>query len=176
MEEKTISSRIGYRGPFFLIREHDIEFSDGKKGKRMVLEHPGAVAAIPVFADGGILLVKQYRKALEAETLEIPAGKIESGETLRDCIGRELVEETGYRAEKLTFLISYYPSAGISSEIIHIFLAENLREFGGQKPDEHCIGRTVLPLKKVEKMIREGDIQDSKTIIALRELEHRGLI
>ena len=174
--EKTIKSRIAYRGPFFLIREHEIEFPDGEKGKRMVLEHPGAVAAVPITVDGGILLVKQYRKAVEKETLEIPAGKIEPGETLRDCVNRELMEETGYRAGKLTFLISYYPSCGISSEIIHIFLAEDLREATGRNPDEHFLGRTILPLEKAQRMIREGDIRDSKTIIALRELEHRGRI
>ena len=174
--EKTISSRIGYQGPFFLIREHKIEYPDGTRGERMVLEHPGAVAALPLFSDDTILLVSQYRKALEETTLEIPAGKIETGESLEDCILRELREETGYSAGRLDFLISYFPSSGISSEIIHIFLARDLEESERGDFDEHSLSPVILRRKEVERLIGQGEIRDSKTIIALREGEHRGLI
>ena len=172
--EETEKSRIVYRGPFFLLREDRVVLPGGARKKRLVLEHPGAVAAVPLLEDGRVILVRQYRKAVERETLEIPAGKLKKGETPLQCIRRELVEETGYRAGKLEKLLSYYPSFGISNEIIHLYSARNLRLIGPPQGDESYLKIVILPLTEVERLIRAGKIRDSKTIIGIRALEKLG--
>ena len=169
---QTKSSREIYRGPFFSLQEYLVEFPNGEEKKRIILEHPGAAAAVPLLPDGRILMVRQYRKAAGKVTLEIPAGKLDKGETPEDCIRRELMEETGYRTEKLTHLRSYYPSCGISSEIIHVYLAEDLKPVGASGGDEIALEPTIVPLEDVKRMIESGEIMDSKTIIGIRELEH----
>jgi ADP-ribose pyrophosphatase len=171
--ESTETKRIVYRGPFFLLREHKIRFPDGRRGKRIILEHPGAVAALPLLPDGKIIMVSQYRKAIERETLEIPAGKREKGESPEKCIRRELVEETGFRAGILTELFSYYPSFGISNEIIHIYLARKLRRSESSRADETYLERLILPLEEVKKRIAAGEVKDSKTIIGIWALERK---
>ncbi len=172
--EQTKKSRIVYRGPFFLLREDRVAIPGGGEKIRLILEHPGAAAAVPLLKDGRVILVRQYRKAIERETLEIPAGKLEKGETPLQCLRRELIEETGYRAGKLNKLISYYPSFGISDEIIHIYLARNLRRIGLPRGDESYLKTVFLPLEKVKGMIERGKIRDSKTIIGIQALENRG--
>jgi len=170
--EETEKSRVVYRGPFFLLREHRVVVPGGARKIRLVLEHPGAAAAVPILPDGRIVLVRQYRKAVERETLEIPAGKLEAGETPLQCLRRELIEETGYRAGRLKKLLSFYPSFGISDEIIHVYLARNLRRIGEPRGDESCLKTVFLPLGKVKELIRAGKIRDSKTIIGIQALEN----
>jgi ADP-ribose diphosphatase len=168
---RTKSSREIYRGPFFSLQEYLVEFPNGEEKKRIILEHPGAAAAVALLPDGKILLVRQYRQAAEKITLEIPAGKMDEGETPEDCIRRELVEETGYRTDKLTHLRSYYPSLGISSEIIHIYLAKELHPVESSGGDEIALEPVIIPLEEVKRLIEAGEIMDSKTIIGIRELE-----
>ncbi|MDP8215512.1 MAG: NUDIX hydrolase [Candidatus Euphemobacter frigidus] len=168
---KTKQSREIYRGPFFSLREYLVEYPDGGEKKRIILEHPGAVAAVPLLPDGKIVMVRQFRKAAGRVTLEIPAGKIDSGESPEDCIRRELIEETGYRPGRLRHLRSYYPSFGISTEIIHVFLAENLQPTRRTPADESYLEPVILPLEEVKRLITAGKIMDSKTIIGIQELE-----
>ncbi len=167
---KIKKSRVIYRGPFFSLREYLIDFPNGEEKTRVILEHPGAVAAVPLLDDGRIILVRQYRKAADRVTLEIPAGKQEEGEEPEECIRRELIEETGYRAGKLIHLRSYYPSIGISSEIIHVYLAEDLQPADRSGGDESCLEPVILPLDEVKELIDAEKIMDSKTIIGIREL------
>ena len=167
---RTKKSRVIYRGPFFSLREYLIEFPNGEEKTRIILEHPGAVAAVPLLDDGRIIMVRQYRKAVDRITLEIPAGKQEEGEEPEKCIRRELIEETGYRAGRLRHLRSYYPSFGISSEIIHVYLAEDLQPADRPGGDESFLERVILPLDEVKEMIEAGKIMDSKTIIGIREI------
>jgi len=168
---QTKSSREIYRGPFFSLQEYLVKFPNGEEKKRIILEHPGAAAAIALLPDRRILMVRQYRKAAGKITLEIPAGKLDEGETPEDCIRRELMEETGYRTKKLTHLRSYYPSFGISSEIIHVYLAEDLHRVKSSGGDEIALEPVIIPLDEVKELIESGEIMDSKTIIGIRELE-----
>ncbi|MFH1038202.1 MAG: NUDIX hydrolase [PVC group bacterium] len=168
---KTKQSREIYRGPFFSLREYLVEYPDGEEKKRIILEHPGAGAAVPLLDDDRVVMVRQFRKAAGRVTLEIPAGKMENGENPEDCIRRELREEIGYRAGRLTHLRSYYPSFGISSEIIHVYLAEDLLPAPPAGGDEIGLGPVILPLAEVRALIGAGKIMDSKTIIGVRELD-----
>ncbi len=167
----TKRSREIFRGPFFSLREYLVEYPDGEEKKRIILEHPGAVAAVPLLEGERVIMVRQFRKAAGRVTLEIPAGKMEKGEAAEDCIRRELREETGYRAGRLTHLRSYYPSFGISSEIIHVYLAEDLSPGPAAGGDESGLVTAILPLAEVRDLIEAGKIMDSKTIIGIRELD-----
>ncbi|MDP8236870.1 MAG: NUDIX hydrolase [Candidatus Erginobacter occultus] len=159
------------RGPFFALRRCRVGYPNGEEKERIILEHPGAAAAIPLLPGNRVLMVRQYRAAAGRLTLEIPAGKLEPGETPEESIRRELVEETGYRAGRLKHLRSYYPSLGISDEIIHIFQANDLAPAGEPSGDETGLETVILTLDEVRKKIEAGEILDSKTIIAVRELD-----
>ncbi len=163
--------RILFRGPFFQLRLHRVKHPGGEEKERIILEHPGAAAAVALLPGERLLLVRQYRAAAGRETLEIPAGKLEPGETPEESIRRELAEETGYRAARLFRLRSFYPSLGISDEVIHVFRAEGLTPVGEPSGDETGLETIILPLDEVREKIEAGEILDGKTIIAVRELD-----
>src|SRR5262245_44688540 len=98
----------------------------GATAVREVILHPGGVCAVPVLADGRIILVRQFRYPLQKYILELPAGKLDSGESPLDTIARELEEEAGVRAARIERLCSFYTSPGISNEILHVFIARDL--------------------------------------------------
>ncbi len=125
--EKALKSKTVWRGRFFAFRSDEVELPDGKVTVRDIVEHPGAVAIIPILSDGRILLVRQYRYAVGKELLEIPAGTMEAGESPQECAKRELSEETGYEAERIMELTRFYTAPGYSSELIHIFVARGLK-------------------------------------------------
>lgn len=138
-----------------------------KRIRREIVEHPGAAAMLAFDDDGRVILVEQDRFP-HGPTLEIPAGTLERGEEPLECAKRELREETGFSAGSMKHLVSFYPSIGYSTEIIHCFVATKLRPApGGQSPDDDediTIRRTSL--KRLLQMIRTGRIRDSKTICA----------
>lgn len=137
-----------------------------RKVTREVIEHPGA-SAILAIEDGKILLVRQHRFP-HGYVLEIPAGTLEKGEKPLKCAHRELREETGYTAKKMTPLIKYYPSIGYNTEIINCYVASGIKKAGGLQLDQDEIMSVVkIDFKKVLKMITTGKIKDSKTICAV---------
>ena len=139
----------------------------GRKVKREIIEHRGAAAILAIDNDDKVILVKQNRYP-RGTVLEIPAGTLEKGENPKKCAFRELQEETGYKARKMTSLIKYYPSVGYNTEIIHCFIASGLSKLGDLELDEDEIILVVkIPLKKLIKMILAGKILDSKTISAV---------
>ena len=137
-----------------------------RKVTREVIEHRGA-AAILAIEKGKVLLVKQHRFP-HGFVLEIPAGTLERGESPRHCAFRELREETGYEAQKMTPLVKYYPSIGYNTEVINCFLASGIKKNSSLELDEDEIISVVrIDLKKVVKMILSGKIVDSKTICSV---------
>ncbi|MDE1827032.1 MAG: NUDIX hydrolase [Thaumarchaeota archaeon] len=138
----------------------------GRKVTREVIEHPGASAMIAI-EDDKLLLVKQHRYP-HGFVLEIPAGTLNRGENPKKCAFRELKEETGYAAKKMTTLVKYYPSIGYNREVIHCFVASGIKKVSGLKLDEDEIISVVkIDFKKVLKMVLSGKIADSKTICAV---------
>ena len=140
---------------------------EGRKVKREMIEHRGAAAMLAFDEEEKVILVKQHRFP-HGYVLEIPAGTLEKKEEPIKCAFRELEEETGYRAKKMVPLITYYPSIGYNTEVIHCFVASGLKKMADLKLDEDEILSVVkMDLKKLLKSIKSGKIQDSKTICAV---------
>ena len=140
---------------------------EGRKVKREMIEHRGAAAMLAFDEDKKVILVKQHRFP-HGYVLEIPAGTLEKREDPLKCAFRELEEETGYRAKKMSPLITYYPSIGYNTEAIHCFVATGLKKISDLKLDEDEILSVVkIDLKRLIGMIKTGKIQDSKTICAV---------
>ncbi len=166
-EEKTISSRIVYEGPVFRVRQHEVECYGGRTAIRDVVEHVGGSIMVAVTDEGKILMEKQFRKALEKDLLELPAGKADPGEAPEVTAARELAEETGYRAGTVRHLVSYYPTCGYSSELLHIFICKDLSSGETNWDDTECIELHEYDADELIDMIMRGEIRDSKTIIGL---------
>lgn len=165
--EKTIRSKILFQGRVVTLRHDEVELPNGRTSSREILLHPGAVAMVPLLPSGEIVLIRQFRKALEKDILEIPAGTLEPGEKIEACAQRELEEEIGYRAGKLTPLLSFYPAPGYCNEIIHIFLAEELKKTQRKPESDEQIEPVVATVLQVKDWIRFGEIKDSKTLIGI---------
>ena len=166
VEEKILGSKCAWRGSFLTVDSVDVQLPNGDATVHEVVRHPGAVAIIALDGTGRILLVHQYRTALERVTHEIPAGKLDPGEDIEECARRELSEETGYTAGTLRYLIPVATAAGYSDEIIHLFMATDLTP-GEQHPDsDEFIAVEWADLKDFINDVLDGKVEDSKTIIA----------
>jgi len=131
------------------------------------MDHPEAAAIIPLLSDKEILMVRQFRYALGRETLEIPAGKLDPGETPEQCIRRELLEETGYEAGKIEWVYTYAPALGYSNELIHIYSGHDLRKAGTAIDEKEISSVEKISLEQLKSMIREKLIVDGKTLLGL---------
>ena len=140
---------------------------EGRKVKREMIEHRGAAAMLAFDENKKVILVKQHRYP-HGYVLEIPAGTLEKREKPIKCAFRELEEETGYRAKKMSPLITYYPSIGYNTEVIHCFVASGLKKIADLNlDDDEILSVEKVDLKKLLGMIKTGKIQDSKTICAV---------
>lgn len=166
--EKCLESSEIYVGKILNVKKDKVELPNGHTSYREWVSHPGAAAIIPYFSDGKIALVKQFRYPINKITLEIPAGKFDKqGENPEECALRELNEETGLIAEKITKLATIATTVGFSNEYIHIFLGENITQ-GKQCPDDdEFINCVFLSLNEAIEKIQTGEIFDSKSVIAL---------
>jgi len=165
--EVTLSSERLYEGRIVNLRLDTVRLDDGTVTRREIVEHGEAVAIVPLDGDGHVLLVRQYRKPIEQELLEIPAGGVDPGEDATACAGRELQEETGYRAGKLQRLGGFFSSPGFTSEYLHLYLATDLVPSHRTADDDEAIELVRLPVDQALAMIASGEICDAKTIIGL---------
>ena len=170
--EKKISSENVFDGVLLHVKKDVVELPNGNQAPREWIKHQGASAIIPLLPDGNIILVKQFRYPINQVTLEIPAGKLDfENEDPLVCAKRELSEETGYTAGRIWKLAKIATTVGFSNEWIHIYAAEDLQS-GKQHPDEdEFINYLKLPLEEAIKMVDEGKIFDSKSVIAILLLE-----
>ncbi len=166
-QEKTIRTEEIYTGSIIRVEKLTVELPNGKTATRDVVRHQGAAAVVPMTDDGKVILVKQYRVPNLCLSIEIPAGKLDPGETPECCATRELREETGYTAEKLQKLFAMKSTPGFSDEIIHVYLANGLT-VGKADPDEdEFISSLTVSLEEAKRMIHDGRITDGKTIAGL---------
>ncbi|MGL4943561.1 MAG: NUDIX hydrolase [Thermoguttaceae bacterium] len=139
----------------------------GSKLERHVVVHPGAIAIVPILDDGSILLERQFRVAVGANLIEIPAGTLEPDEPPATTARRELREETGYTATELELLTTFYPSPGILQETMHLFLATGLIAGPTDLEDGEEIEVFQVPLAEAVDMVFQGQIRDAKTIVGI---------
>lgn len=171
-EEKTIQRTDIFKGHIFDVVVDDVLLPDGSKGKRELIFHKGAVCVLALTPDNQMILVKQYRKAIERAIYEIPAGKLELGEedSLEDAALRELEEETGYTSPKLTLLSDFYSAIGFCNERIRLYLADELVKVENPRPmdEDEVIELYYVSLEEALELIATGDICDAKTIMAVQ--------
>lgn len=162
-EKETI-----YEGKILHVEKWRVTCPNGRAATREIVVHKGAAAVVPVYEDGTTLLVRQHRVSVDRVTLEIPAGKLDHvGEDPLDCAVRELEEETGLKAQKMTPLTSMLTTPGFCTEQIGIYLAQGLTQ-GSTHPDEdEFLDLVRIPLDEAIEQVMRGDIRDSKTICGL---------
>jgi len=173
--EKTIRKEKIFSGKVVQLYVEDVQLPNGKTSKREVIKHPGAVAIIPITNEGKLVLVRQYRKALERVLVEIPAGKLEKGEEPLATAHRELEEETGYRARSLHHIASFYTSPGFADELIHLYVAEGLTkiENAASLDEDEFVDILEVTLEEALEMLEKREIYDAKTAYALQYLQLR---
>ncbi len=163
-----IGSQDVYQGRVVRLRVDTIEIADGRDVRREVVEHPGAIVAVPVDAEGRILWVRQYRYAIGRDLLELPAGTLERGEDPEDCARREVAEETGFAPSNLVGLGGFFSAPGFCTEYLHAFAASGLLPAEDAKQDEDE-DITLVPLTLAESLaaIDAGEVEDAKSLAAL---------
>ena len=164
-KEKLLERRAAYEGRMLHVYSDRVEIG-GRETTREVVLHPGACAILPVTEKKEILFVRQYRYAAEETLLEIPAGKIDPGETPDVCATRELTEETGFRAERLRKLGAVFTTPGFCNEKIHLYLADRLVPAHQHLDTDEFLDVVKIPLDEALEMIRNGEISDAKTLAA----------
>ncbi|HEC2146488.1 TPA: NUDIX hydrolase [Staphylococcus delphini] len=169
-EEKTISKESIYKGKIIEVEKHKVCLPNNETAYREVVKHNGAVAICALTPEQQVILVKQYRKALEQELLEIPAGKLEPGEDRESAAMRELEEETGYKAKKLTLIGEVYGTPGFSNEKISVYFADDLVEGEVNLDEDEFVEKVLYSLEDVKKAIEARTIEDAKTFIAFQHL------
>ncbi|UQZ46560.1 ADP-ribose pyrophosphatase [Bacillus sp. PK3-037] len=173
LEEKTIAKEQIFSGKVIDLYVEDVELPNGKTSKREIVKHPGAVAVLAVTDEGKIIMVKQFRKPLERTIIEIPAGKLEKGEEPEYTALRELEEETGYTAKKLTKITAFYTSPGFADEIVHVFLAEELSvlEEKRELDEDEFVEVMEVTLEEALKLVESREVYDAKTAYAIQYLQ-----
>ena len=167
LKEKTKSSEIIYKGRLLDVRKDSVLLPNGSMSTREWINHPGAVCCVPIFKDGKIALIRQFRYPVQKVMLELPAGKIDNGEAPEICANRELEEEIGYFAKKLTFLTVIYPAVGFANEKMSLYLAEDLHKTKSNLDEDEFLELVPTTLENAIQMVWNGKITDVKTIIGL---------
>ena len=171
LKETPKSSEKIFSGRLIDLYFDHIELPNGKSSTREWIKHPGAVCIVPILPDGNLCLIRQYRYGPRAEFIEIPAGKLDVGEDPLVCAKRELEEEIGYIAGKLTFLTNIHPAIGFSNEKMWVYLAEDLILSKQNLDQDEFLELYPIPVKKAIDLIYEGKITDVKTVIGILWLD-----
>lgn len=165
--EKQLSSRSVYQGTLLHVKEDRVELPDGNCSTREYIVHPGAVVVIPLLENGDVVMERQFRYPLRRDLYELPAGKLDSGENPLACARRELLEETGYIAEKWRFVATIHPCIGYSDEVMSLYLAQDLSLGEHNRDGDEFLEIFHLPVQEALEWVRTGRITDVKTVIGL---------
>jgi ADP-ribose pyrophosphatase len=166
-EGDATGRRLAYRGDFIEVRRARIRLPDGRVVERDEIHHPDVVAILPVVDADHILMIRQFRYVLNREIWEVPAGKMDPGEDPPGAAARELEEETGHRAGHLERILGFYPSPGILTEYMHVFVASELVPTATHMDPDEQIVTHVKSRAEIRDWLAAGEIQDAKSLIAL---------
>lgn len=166
-EMVILQHNVIYRGKVVDLEVDTVRMPSGRSAIREVVKHPGGVVAVPVLDDGKLVLIRQFRYPLQKYILELPAGKLDSGQPPLDTMRRELEEETGYQAGSLEYKFSFHTSPGFCDEIIHFFQASGLRQVAQRLEEGEHITVETYTLDRCLEMINSGEIADAKTILGI---------
>ena len=170
LTESQISSEILYDGSFIAISRDKVRLPNGNESQRVVVRHPGAACVLAVTEQDEVVFVRQWRYALGQALLELPAGKLETGEDPAVCALRELEEETPYRADSVELMRTFFTAPGFCDEKMYVYRAVGVQEGSRLQPDQDEFVETVLLNKAgVRTALQAGEISDAKTIVALQD-------
>lgn len=161
--EPTVASERIFSGRLLNLRVDTVELANGRTTQREIVEHGESVAIVALDAQDNVLLVRQYRKAVEKNLLEIPAGGLNPHEDPREAAQRELQEETGHGAHKMEHLGGFYSSPGFCTEYLHLYLATDLYPTATPSEEDEDIEVVKVPLMQIPRLIASGEICDSKS-------------
>ena len=165
---RTLGRGYLYRNPWCAFRVDEVLLPSGEKIEYGVLESGGFAAVVPVTEEGGVVLVRQWRQPLGTFTLELPSGAVDAGEDPAEAAGRELLEETGFRAAGLAHLASVHTSTGRTTEVCHLFRCRAVRALGGPRPEPtEFIEVVEVPLGEAIGKVVDGGITDAATVLGL---------
>lgn len=167
-----ISSRRVYSGRIISVDVDEVRFPNGTSGELEMVRHPGASAVVPFLddpqsLDPWVILIRQYRYAADGFVHEIPAGRLDQGETPQECAARELREETGYSAGELIPLTTFYTTPGFTDERIHLFAAVGLTEGQSELESDEILDLVRVPISRAMEMIQSGELVDGKSMVGL---------
>jgi ADP-ribose pyrophosphatase len=174
LTEHRVSGELVYDGTLLKVHRDVVTLPDGAQGTREYIRHPGAVAVIPLFDDGSVLLERQFRYPHGREFIELPAGKLEPGEPHLETAKRELLEETGYAADEWTRLAVIHTAIAYTDEGIELFVARKLRKQARKLDAGEFLETLAVPFDEALAMIRDGRITDAKTVTGLLWFEKWG--
>lgn len=165
LHERIISEEQAWKGRFLDVRSARVELPNGRVTGRDLVRHPGASAVVALTESGKIVLVRQYRTAIDRVTVEIPAGKLDPGEDPLECAKRELHEETGFSASRIQYLTTIATTPGFCDEVIHIYMATGLTFDGANPDDDEFVNVDLVPLSELIDAVLDGKIEDAKTVV-----------
>ena len=167
LKEEQIDSKTLFEGNILKLSVDTVKLPDGRHATREMVTHPGAVGIVPITQDGKFVLVRQYRYPIGQITLEIPAGKLEAGEEIDACAKRELVEETGFIAGQMKKVTAIYTTPGFSNEIIHLYVARDLKKTQQHLDDDEFINVEYYSPQEIKQFIKNSVICDAKSLVGL---------
>ncbi len=172
----TLDTRLVHQGRKIRVRLDRVRWPNGSESTQDVVEHPGAVAIVPLSAPGRVLLIRQWRHAIGQWLLEVPAGTLEAGESPADCARREVREEIGHEAGRIEPLVTFFTTPGFTDERMYAFVAWDLRPAPAEGDADEVIEAVEVDSAEALAMCLDGRIADGKTIACLLAAERAGLL